>query len=130
MKGQESLPFTTIEATTTTIIILTIALGTQGFTNNIVKEEALSIKNDRVKNTVISFSQAPKGFVELNMEGYSIKVNGNNVSMNYSDKNTTRKINASYIDSTLSGPSNFKEINGSLCINKTSSTIDIRPVKC
>ena len=129
-KGAVSLPFTTIEATTTTLLILAIALGTQGFTNELVKEEALSIKTDRVKNTVISLSTIPKGFMELDIEGYGIKVEGNNITMNYSDRNVSTRVDPSLIDSDISGPSSYEKVDGSLCIYKKSSNIEISPGGC
>ena len=130
MKGQEGLPWLTIESITTMMLIIGVALGTQTLTNDFVKEEALTIKLDRVHNSVISISSVPKGFIQLDIDGYNFKTDENKISMNYSGKNVTKKINNSMIDFDIEGPDSYRELNGSLCINKKPSKVVLEAEKC
>jgi hypothetical protein len=125
MKGQTTIPFTVIEAATTMLILLSLAYGTQAHTNEFVKQETLQLQVDRVTNAALALNSAPKGFVEVDLSGYGIKYQPPNITMNYSGEISRSEIDTSMVKyDEINGPSNFKTLNGTLCLQKSVDGTD------
>lgn len=123
-KGQSTIPFSVIEAATTTLILLSITYGAQVQTNQFVKEETLSIQVQRVTNAALAVNSMPKGYIELRMSNYGIKYKPGDkkIVMNYSGTNVSSKLKASMINyETIIAPTTVKPIEGKLCIRKQGS---------
>jgi len=122
LKGQSTIPFTVIEAATTMLLILMIVYGNQAHTNDFVKQETLDLQVDRVTNAALALNSVPEGFVEVDMSGYEMKYNNNNITMNYNDDEYTSEIDQEMINyHDIQGPSDFKQVNGTVCLRKTES---------
>ena len=121
-KGQSTIPFTVIEGATTMLILLSIAYGTQVETNDFVKSETLDLQVDRVTNAALSLNSIPKGHIEVKMEGYGLKYENGNITMNYSNSKVSKSIAddelANY-EGGIEGPSTFKTTEGNVCLSKT-----------
>lgn len=132
-KGQSTIPFTVIEAATTMLILLGLAYGTQAETNEFVKEETLTLQVDRVTNAALALNSVPQGFIELDMDGYGIKYEDSELTMNYSDTSKSSTINESMTsyDGGITGPDNVTTVNGSLCLQKSEfGRLEIRVGEC
>lgn len=120
-KGQSTVPFTVIEAATTMLILLSLAWGTQVQTNSFVKEETLNLQVDRVANAALALNSMPKGYIEIKTSGYGMKYEDSELTMNYSGKRVSAEINESMTNyNSITGPSEFKDVNGTICMRKTS----------
>lgn len=122
LKGQTTIPFTVIEAATTMLILLTLAYGTQAETNEFVKEETVSLQVDRVYNAALALNSMPRGYIEIPLNGYGLKYDSSNITMNYSGERVTRTIENDVVNyENIDGPENFKRLNGSLCLRKSDT---------
>lgn len=131
LKGQSTIPFTVIEAATTMLILLSLAYGTQAETNSFVKKETLGLQSKRVTNAMIAVNSMPSGFLELDMEGYGLKYEDGNITMNYSGTEETKALDldmASYEE--VDGPSTYTRVNGTLCIEKSGDRVAISVGRC
>jgi hypothetical protein len=131
-RGQSTIPFTVIEAATTMLLILSLTYGTQVQTNSFVKEETLNLQVDRVTNAALALNSMPKGYLELKMAGYGMKYEDSEVTMNYSGKRVTSEINESMTNyNSITGPSEFTKVNGTLCMRKTTGrSLEISVGEC
>lgn len=122
-KGQTTIPFTVIEAATTMLILLTLAYGTQAETNEFVKQETVGLQVERVHNAALAVNSVPRGYLEIKMSGYGFKYESSNITMNYSGTRVTQRIEESMVSyDSISGPTDFKRINGTLCLRKVDSS--------
>jgi hypothetical protein len=122
LKGQSTIPFTVIEAATTMLLILMIVYGNQAHTNDFVKQETLDLQADRVTNAALALNSVPEGFVEVDMSGYQMKYEDSNITMKYNDKELASEIDQNMINyDNIQGPSDFKKVNGTVCLRKTES---------
>jgi len=121
-KGQSTIPFTVIEAATTMLILLSITYGTQVETNEFVKSETLDLQVDRVTNAALALNSVPRGYIEVaDVDGYGLKYDSGNITMNYSDSEATKALAdeelANY-DGGIEGPSSFEKVEGKICLQK------------
>lgn len=122
LKGQSTIPFTVIEAATTMLLILMIVYGNQAHTNDFIKQETLDLQVDRVTNAALALNSVPEGFVEVDMSGYDMKYEGGNITMRYNEDEYTSEIDQDMINYyDIQGPSDFKQVNGTVCLRKTEA---------
>ena len=119
-----------IAATLITLLFLGLTIGNSVLTNQFIKTETLDIQTDRVINGIAGMESVPKGYIQMEMEGYGIKVDSGNISMNYSGSNISRDLTEEPIDSTVAGPQKFQDIEENLCIIKRENEILIDPGEC
>lgn len=132
-KGQSTIPFTVIEAATTMLILLSVTYGTQVQTNEFVKSETLDLQVDRVTNAALALNSVPRGYIEVELEGYGLKLeDGNNITMNYSDTQVSKEISEDMTNyQTINGPPEFEDVTGTLCLRKTGdNTLEIETEAC
>lgn len=131
-KGQSTIPFTVIEAATTMILILMIVYGNQAHTNDFVKQETLDLQLDRITNAALSLSSMPRGYVEVDMSGYDMKYENDNITLRYNEEKYSAGIDEEMINyGSITGPSDFKQVNGSVCLRKhESNTLNISAGEC
>jgi hypothetical protein len=130
IKGQLSLSTSAIASVFITLLLLGLTLGNQTLTLEFIKQETLNIQTNRVVNSVVSMESVPKGFMEIDMDGYGIKYDEGNISMNYSGFNYSREIEESLIQSDITGPEDYEKIEGKLCIRKKPDEIIVDPGSC
>jgi len=131
-KGQSTIPFTVIEAATTMLILLSVTYGTQVQTNEFVKSETLDLQVDRVTNAALALNSAPKGYIEVELDGYGVKYEDRNITMNYSGSQASAEISEDMTNyESIDGPENFQDVNGVLCLRKPEeNNLEIETGEC
>lgn len=102
------------------LTIFGILNGSTEATVDFVKEKTLSLQTDRVVNAALSINSLPRGYINLDLDGYEFQLVGDNVTMRYNGEVDTRELedNLMRYDS-YDGPGDWETINGSLCLRKT-----------
>jgi len=130
MKGQMSAPSEAVASMFITLLLLSLTIGNTSLTNQFIKSESLNIQADRVVNGIISIESMPKGFIQMEMSGYGIKVDEGNVSMNYSNSNVSMDLDDEPIQSRIVGPETYQNVEEDLCIRKKEDEIELSPGVC
>ncbi|MFP4038547.1 MAG: hypothetical protein ACLFTA_02075 [Candidatus Nanohaloarchaea archaeon] len=117
MKAQTSYPFTMAEAGLTFLLIMGVAYGSQGFTQDFIKQEVADAQTDRVKNAAMAVDSLPQGHLELDLQDYEYRIDGEEFRLSYRDKNHSVDIRGSVTAEQIIGPENYTEMEG-LCISK------------
>ena len=117
MKGQASYPFSMVEAAFTFILLMSVAYGTQDYTQNYFKEETADLRADRIERAAELMETYPGGRMDLELTGYKFKVEGSKFYIQFGEANASRDLsdlNYSEID----GPSSYETLD-EFCLEKS-----------
>jgi len=106
-----------VEAAFTFILIISVAYGTQTYTQDYFKGETVDIRADRVERASVLLKDYPSGLMELGLTGYEFKVESSQLHIKFDQVNASR--NLSYLNySDINGPSSFEKLNN-FCVEKS-----------
>lgn len=109
-----------LEAGLTFLLVIGVAYGSQGYTQQFIKEETADAQAQRVKNAAMAVDSLPRGYLELDLTEYRFKVDNGNFSIGFRDANHSVIIEEEVSTNSIDGPDEFTEMDG-LCIKKTGS---------
>lgn len=123
MKGQASYPFSMIEAAFTFLLVIGVAHGMQSYTADFLKEETTDLRADRIENAAEMMQYYSDGSMELDINGYEVKEDGQIIYLKYDSSEEDRDLsNLQY--SQVTGPDDYQQYS-SICLNKTGKSLDI-----
>jgi len=116
--GQVSYPFSMFEAAFTFLIVIGVVYGSQAYTEDFMRQETADAQADRIKNAALALDSIPEGHIEIPIQDYEYKLNGDEITVKFREEEQSVRLND--VNAGVTGESDFTELSG-LCIEKTQT---------
>lgn len=120
-KGVSGQPVLTIVALALLGLMILVTQGSAGDSLDFTKAQSVNLQAERVTNAMLVMETVPEGHVALEMSDYQLRYDQNdrNLSLNYSGEIGSNTIEEGMVNyNIVEGPTTFKPVNGTLCIQK------------
>jgi hypothetical protein len=116
-----------IEASITFLLIIGVWSGTQSYTQTFIKSETVDLQADRISNAAFALDTMPEGHIELNIENYKFKVDGDDEFwLKFREREVNRSIDSDFlIADKFEGPSDYEKFE-TLCLQKKNESSQIK----
>lgn len=120
------------EAAFTFLIVISVVYGSQSYTEDFMRQETADAQADRIKNAALAVDSMPEGHLEVPIQDYEYKIEGNQLTIKFREEEQTVELNNINVD-IINADSDFTELSG-LCIQKKyeeeDSIMEFRPGAC